>query len=262
MTEGPFGYDARQERRARILDRVREAGFLSVADLSRDLGVSEMTVRRDIRRLEAEGEVRAVHGGVSLPRPTMREPSFLARTSVMAEAKRAIGAAAVTLIEPGSAIALDAGTTAYAVARELPSDANLTVVTHNLAILCQLSGRRDVQTIGLSGELSVYNQAFIGPMTVAALGRLRVRTFFLSAVAVDEHGIYTATGLEIPTKTALMHAADRVVLVVDSSKFKASAPVILTPLSEADMLVTELMPPQHLKRHLDNAGIELLHADA
>ncbi len=114
MSDSTMRYDSAPARRRSILDALRVSGFVSVADLTRDLGVSDMTIRRDLRKLEQSGEVRVVRGGVSVPHGPLHAPAFVSRAGVAAEAKRRIAEAAVELIGPADTIAIDAGTTTYA----------------------------------------------------------------------------------------------------------------------------------------------------
>ncbi len=236
-------YDSAPRRRRWILEHLREAGFISVASLSQDLGVSDMTVRRDLRKLEERGEVRVVHGGVSLLHGPMHDPEFAARSGLQSEAKAAIAREAHLLVGASDTVALDAGTTAYALARALPPDFAGTVVTHSVPVIQLLLSRGRVRVVGLGGELLHESQAFAGQMTVEAIRSLRVGTLFLGAAAVDERGVYVATDNERPTKLALIDIADRVVLLADHTKFTADAAVLLCSLDRIDVLVTDQTLP-------------------
>jgi DeoR/GlpR family transcriptional regulator of sugar metabolism len=140
-------------------------------------------------------------------------------------------------------IAVDAGTTAYAVVQGLPDSFRGTVVTHSIPVMQLMLARGLGRVVGLGGELLPESQAFIGPRTVDAVAGLRVQTLLLGAAAVDEQGTYVSTDNERPTKLALMSIADRVVLLVDSSKFLASAPVHLCGWDEISAVVTDAPPP-------------------
>ncbi|WP_345507890.1 DeoR/GlpR family DNA-binding transcription regulator [Terrabacter aeriphilus] len=247
-------YDSAPDRRRSILDAVEEAGFVSVTELTRRLGVSDMTVRRDLRKLAESGGVRIVHGGVSALRPALHSPEFTGRADENADAKRAIGEAAVRGLPATGTVAVDAGTTTYAAVQALADDFRGTLVTHSVPVM-QLALTRDLgRVVGLGGELLAESQAFVGPRTVEATAGLRVGTLLLGAAAADERGIYVSTDNERPTKLALMDIAERVVLLVDATKFSAPAPVLLCAWDRITEVVTDTTPPPALTERLQAAG--------
>ena len=160
-----------RQRQAFILDRVREDGAVRVADLVRELGVSDMTVRRDLEILDERGLLEKVHGGAtSIAGSAMFEPGFAAKSSLQQAEKDAIADAAVGLAEPGMAVAVSAGTTTYALAQRLANVPGLTVVTNSIRVADVLHqvGRPD-QTIILTGGVRTPSDALVGPFAVAAL---------------------------------------------------------------------------------------------
>lgn len=249
------------ERRRRIMEGVEDAGFVSVTELTRRLGVSDMTIRRDLRKLASEGRVRIVHGGVSGLRPTLHSPAFTGRAEEHAPSKQAIGAAAVRTIPATATVAVDAGTTTYAAMQALPPDFRGTVVTHSVPVMQLAVARGLGRLVGLGGELLADSQAFVGPRTVESTRGLRVDTLFLGAAAADEEGVYVSTDHERPTKLALMAIAQRTILLVDASKFTASAPVLLCDWNAISGVVTDSAPPDHLARRLEALpeGVLLTH---
>lgn len=260
MTSRPLRYDSVDERRGFILETLRSTGFLAVADLSRQLGVSDMTVRRDLRKLAENGEARIVHGGVSLPHDSLGPAGFAGRTNSNTDAKQRIAHAALELLTPGDTIAVDAGTTTYELSAALRDDWDGCVVTHSVPVLQLMLERPAVRAIGLGGDLFPTSQAFVGPMSVDAAARVRVRTFFLGAAAIDAGGVYVAMDIECPTKQALMDIADEVVLLVDHGKFERSAPVRLCPLSRLQGVVTDEQPSAAVSDRLAAEGVELILA--
>ena len=239
------------------MQALRRAGFVAVTDLARELGVSDMTIRRDLRKLEEEGEVRIVRGGVSLPHGSLKAGSFVGRADRNAAAKREIATAALRLVAPNDAIAIDAGTTTYAVIEVLPESFNGAVVTHSIPVVEHALTHGRSRLICLGGDLLVESRAFVGPMTVEGTSRLRVRTFFVGAAAVDERGVYVSADAERPTKLALMGIADQVVLLVDHTKFSQSAPVLLCDLDALGAVVTDRPPMSPISDELRRRGVEL-----
>jgi DeoR/GlpR family transcriptional regulator of sugar metabolism len=258
--EARLRYDRAPDRRDQILGHLRSTGFCSITDLAADLGVSDMTIRRDLRRLSAAGEVRVVHGGVSLPHATLRTSEFVSRARSQAESKRQIALAAAARVRPSDAVAIDAGTTTFDVAVSLPDDFMGSVVTHSVPVIQHLLNLPGVRVVGLGGDLYPPSQAFVGPATAEQAAHLRVRTFFLGAAAVDARGVYVEADVERSTKLALMDAADEIVLCVDHSKFSRSAAVRLCSLDRLTALVCDLAPPDRVRGQLDRFGVELVVA--
>jgi DeoR family transcriptional regulator, fructose operon transcriptional repressor len=248
-------YDSAPARRRAILDEVERAGFVSVTDLTRMLGVSDMTVRRDLRKLQHQGRVRVVHGGVSALAGPVFSPAFAGRAGLEANAKRRIGQAAIGLIPDGATVAVDAGTTAFSAVQALPESFHGSVVTHSIPVMQLLLSRGAVRVVGLGGELLSSSQAFVGPRTVEATKDLRAQTLLLGCAAVDANGLYVASDNERPTKLALMDIADQVVLLADSTKFRASAPVRLCGWERVSSVVTNSTLSDDLQRRLDELRV-------
>lgn len=257
--EAAMRYDGAPARRRRILETLSADGFLSVREIAAELGVSDMTVRRDLKRLETAGEVRVVHGGASLPHGTLRTPDFVARASHSSDFKQRIAQAAINLVHSGDTVAIDAGTTSYAVATALPETLPGCLVTHSVPVVQLMLGRPHSRVVVLGGDLLVDSQAFVGPISVQATESLRARTFFLGAGAVDPGGVYVDADLERPTKLALMSAADRIVLLADSTKFARSAPVRLCGWERIDTFITDTEPTGPMSPPL--RGVELIIAE-
>jgi DeoR/GlpR family transcriptional regulator of sugar metabolism len=260
IAAGQLRYLDAPERRRRILVSLREAGFQSVTALADALQVSDMTIRRDLRRLEATGAVRIVHGGASLPHGTLQTPSFVSRADAQSAAKRRIAMAARTFIEDAETVGIDAGTTTYELAVALGDGFSGTVITHSVPVIQHFLHHPEVRLIALGGELNHDSQAFVGPLTVDAMTRLRLRRFVLGAFAVDEDGVFVNQDLERPTKLELMNRADEVVLVADASKFEHSAPVLLCPLKRLTRVVTDQPLTGAIARRLAAANVDVVVA--
>ncbi|WP_074467019.1 DeoR/GlpR family DNA-binding transcription regulator [Streptomyces sp. WMMB 322] len=253
-------YTGAADRRTRILDRVRVSGFISVSDLVSDLGVSDMTIRRDLRKLASDGSVRVVHGGISLPHATLRTSEFISRARSNAAAKKRIAARAAELVRDDDVVAVDAGTTTFGVAAALPAAFAGTVVTHSVSVVQQMLHLPGARVVCLGGELFTPSQAFVGQTTVDQARHLRVRTFFLGAAAVDARGVYVEADVERAVKVTLMEAADEVVLVVDAAKFTSTAPVRLCGLERIATLVTDKAPPAQVAKEIERCDVRVITA--
>src|SRR5215210_3774483 len=180
-----------RQRHARILERVRDAGAVRVAELVRELGVSDMTIRRDLEQLQERGLLEKVHGGATVTAESAQyEPGFAAKSLLQEAEKRAISEAAARYVTPDSAIAVSAGTTTHVLARHLAEVPGLTVVTNSIPVADVLyrTGRPD-HTIILTGGVRTPSDALVGPFAVAAL-----RTVHVDVVFVGVHGMDPRTG--------------------------------------------------------------------
>lgn len=250
------------ERQAEILRQLHHSPFVSVTELVSKLGVSDMTVRRDLKQLSRAGEVQVVHGGASLIHSTLRTADFSGRAQQYSDAKRRIADAAQRFIGRDSIIAIDAGTTAFAAVTALPADFRGTVITHSIPVLQHMLSLPQVKVLGLGGELVADNQAMVGPRAVEGLANLRADVFFLGAAAVDDDGVYVATDIERPIKQAFISSSSKVVLLADHGKLSLTAAVRLTGFDQIHVAITDSMPSAQVRLALDKAGTELIVAGA
>lgn len=231
-----------RQRQTLILERVREDGGVRVADLARDLGVSDMTVRRDLELLHNRGLIEKVHGGATtLAGSALFEPGFAAKSVLQEPEKEAIAEAAVGLIVAGTAIGISAGTTTYSLAKRLVDVPGLTVVTNSVPVADVLhrSGRAG-QTVILTGGVRTPSDALVGPFAVAALRTIHLDQVFIGVHGMDPRsGFTTPNLLEADTDRALIAAGRKLVVVADSSKWGVIGISSIARLSEADTLVTD-----------------------
>ncbi|WP_100498895.1 DeoR/GlpR family DNA-binding transcription regulator [Geodermatophilus chilensis] len=241
------------DRRAWILGTLRTVGFLSVADLARRLGVSQMTIRRDLHELQANGRVRLVHGGAGLAPRELRRAAF--PETEHTEAQERVARHAAGLVGSGDTIAVDAGPTGVAITRALPASFTGCVLTHSMPALAFLTRERAGRVVALGGEFLPARSAFVGPTTEAALTQLRARTFFVSPAAVDARGLYAQSPAEASVQRRLMDIADEVVLVASHEVFETSAPALAGPLDRLTAVVCDRRPPAGLEAALERAGV-------
>lgn len=229
------------DRRRTLLERVRAQGHVDAAALARDLGVDGSTIRRDLAVLAAAGVVRRTRGGVSAgdPAEVIDLPHDI-RRSQRPDAKRAIAIAAAALVRDGETVILDNGSTTLQVAIELRRRHNLTIITNDLLIGMQVA-RQPGNRLHMTGGLllnSLYTLA--GPQAVASFDNLHADWLFMGAEGVHpDSGFTNINVVEIPTKHAMLAAADKVVVVADSSKFGRRAFATVCRLSDAAMLITD-----------------------
>jgi DeoR/GlpR family transcriptional regulator of sugar metabolism len=230
------------QRHAYILERLRADGAVRVADLMLELGVSDMTVRRDLEVLEAQGHLLKVHGGATVLRDSaVHEPGFDTKRALEHDAKLAIARAAAELVEPGMAVALSAGSTTYEVSRRLAGVPRLTVVTNSVpAAEVLYHGGRSDQTIILSGGVRTPSDALVGPFAVNALRSVNVDIVFLGVHGMHERaGFTTPNLLESETNQALIETGGRLVVTADHTKWGVAGVSTIARLSRADTVVTD-----------------------
>ncbi|CCI53952.1 DeoR/GlpR family DNA-binding transcription regulator [Nostocoides jenkinsii] len=239
------------QRQARILQELGGSGAVRVADLVTTLGVSDMTVRRDIEALARRGLLERVHGGaVSLdqahgltaPAPSSDEPGFVVKSRLMLEAKAAIAAEAAQLVAPGSSIAISAGTTTMALAAELRSVQGITIVTNSIPAAQLLADTAETagQTVVLTGGTRTPSEALVGPIAVGALRTLHVDMLFLGVHGLDERaGLTTPNLVEAETNRALIDCARTVCVTADHTKWGVVGLGTIVALDRVDILVTD-----------------------
>jgi len=231
-----------RQRQTYILERVREDGAVRVADIARDLGVSDMTVRRDLEILDQQGLIEKVHGGATIAAgSSLFEPGFVVKSELQLLEKEAIAAAAVNLVSPGMAIAVSAGTTTYAMARRLADLEGLTVVTNSVPVADVLyrTGRAD-QTIIVTGGVRTPSDALVGPFAVAALNTIHVDIVFMGVHGMDPHsGFTTPNLLEAETNRALVGSGRRLVVLADHTKWGVIGISSIARLDQADTLISD-----------------------
>ncbi|MEO3923522.1 DeoR/GlpR family DNA-binding transcription regulator [Micromonosporaceae bacterium B7E4] len=236
-----------QQRQEAILDRVRATGGVRVTELAGEFGVSDMTIRRDLEALAERGLLAKVHGGATSARPgSTDEPGFAVKSVRQRAEKAAIAAEAARLVTPGMAVALSAGTTTAELARRLAGVPALTVVTNSIPVaeILHRAGRPD-QTVVLTGGVRTPSDALVGPVAVATIRSLHLDLVFLGVHGMSERaGFTTPNLLEAETNRALLAAADRLVVLADSTKWATVGISSFAGLAEAHTVVSDTGLPE------------------
>ena len=231
-----------RERQSYIAERVRERGAVRVSDLTRELNVSDMTVRRDLDQLARQGVVDKVHGGATVPgRNSTDEPGFETKSAREQAEKDAIARVAVTLVRPGFAVGLSAGTTTWTLARRLLDVPRITVVTNSVQIATVFyQNPRADQTVVLTGGVRTPSDALVGPVAVATLRSLNLDIVFLGVHGMDERtGFSSPNLLEAETNRALADSGRRLAVVADHTKWGVVGISTIAALEDADVVVTD-----------------------
>jgi DeoR/GlpR family transcriptional regulator of sugar metabolism len=228
------------DRLEQILNIIESHGSATNTNLAERLGVSLMTVRRDIIELEHRGLVRRVHGGVQSA--TSPDRGFSLRSRQQHTAKHAIGAAAAALVQDFETIYLDAGSTAMELALSLRqrSVKGVRVVTHAINIASELAGLSHISLVQIGGEVFGQTFAATGPFAVTCIRALSFDTFFVSAQGFDlQAGLTDSNLLEVEVKQAVLLNARKAVLIADSSKWGVTSFVRVAPLDVVAQIITD-----------------------
>ncbi|MFN3615333.1 MAG: DeoR/GlpR family DNA-binding transcription regulator [Rubrimonas sp.] len=244
------------ERQNFILAQLAREGVVSIARLTEALGVSHMTVRRDIRQLETEGRVTSVAGGVRLPERLLAEPQRSDKTAMMAAQKAAIGAVAAAMIPRGAVIYVDAGTTTQEIARRIVGRDDLTIVTNDFVVCATLGASRS-RLYHTGGAVERDNQSCVGQVAAAAIARFAFDIAFISAPSWSLRGVTTPTEDKTVVKRAALDAAARGVLVADSAKYGLVGAFVAAPLTRLATLITDAGAPQAALAAARRLGVEV-----
>lgn len=240
------------ERHQQILALVADRGVVSIAELTERLGVSHMTIRRDVQKLEEQGAVLSVSGGVRSADRLAAEPSHLTKSALYNEEKRAIGRTAARQIPRNSCIYLDAGTTTLALAREVVDREDLLVVTNDFMVANLLMEASQCRVIHTGGTVCRENRSCVGESAARSLRHLAIDIAFISASCWGPRGLFTPDEDKVMVKQAVSEVSSKRVLLSDSSKYNRIATFLALPLESFDRVVTDT--------HLSESARELFSA--
>jgi DeoR/GlpR family transcriptional regulator of sugar metabolism len=231
------------ERRLRIMERIADDPTVEVGDLAMLFGVSEMTVRRDLSRLERDGFVRRTHGGATVHLTRSIDLALNARLLRRAREKRLVAMAAVRMVADVHALYLGIGSTAEQFARYLPDDPDLTVVTGSLPI-ASLLGTRNLRAVALGGTLLRDELSFIGPAAAATLERYRFDVAVVGAAGISAaDGLTEGTEEEADINRRAIELSRRTIVIADGTKVGATSIAAVVPARAIDTLVTDAAAP-------------------
>ncbi|MCR2806477.1 DeoR/GlpR family DNA-binding transcription regulator [Paenibacillus soyae] len=227
------------ERYDKIVGLVNERGSIRVTELSELCGVTEETIRRDLDRLEQAGRLRRSHGGAVSVRDGQPETPYFEREVAHADEKRRIAEEAVKLIEPKQRILLDASSTAWYMAANMP-DIPLTVLTNSIKVAVELSSKERIEVISTGGILAARSLSYVGPLAERSLDAYHVDKAFLSCKGVHlERGASESNELQARIKQRMTGMADQVILLADSSKFGVQAFTHVADLNQIHVIITD-----------------------
>jgi DeoR family transcriptional regulator, fructose operon transcriptional repressor len=248
-----------QERRQRVLDLVSRKGFVTLADLTKALKVSESTLRRDLDHWDERGVLKRIHGGAMYIGDGSSLPALEERSSSQLAEKRAIARTAAARIRNGDAVLLDGGTTTLEVARLLVGRP-LQIVTNSLPIANLFASDRETDLVMLGGYVYPKTGVALGPLTVRMMEEIHVHQTILSVGGITAKGLFNSNLLLAETERQMMGCADEVVVVADHTKVGRQALAFLCELSAVDAMIIDRQLTPAQRELLDHAGARVILA--
>ena len=226
------------QRKQHILDTLKREGQVVAKTLSQELGLSEDTIRRDLRELAQEGLLQRVHGGALPVSPAI--VNFAGREDILQEEKVAIGKAAARLIKKGQVVILDGGTTAVQVAHHLDKNLQATIVTHSARTALELVNHPGIEIILIGGRLFKHSIVSVGAAAIESISHIRADMYFMGVTGIHPVvGLSTGDLEEAYIKLALSRQAAETIVLASHEKLGAASPYIVTLLNDISGLIVE-----------------------
>jgi DeoR/GlpR family transcriptional regulator of sugar metabolism len=246
-------------RKQQILSILKRQGQVIAKDVSQEMGVSEDTIRRDLREMAQQGLLQRVHGGALPASPALAD--FAGRERIAPDGKVAIGRAAANMMRPRQVVMLDGGTTARQVARHIPLDLQATIVTHSPTIALELLNHPHVEVILIGGRLFKHSVVAVGAVAIAAIAEVHADTYFMGVTGVHpKTGLTTGDYEEAAVKRALSQAAAETIVLASAEKLNTASPYLVVPLSAISGIITERAAPASLTKPYEKLGISVTRA--
>jgi DeoR/GlpR family transcriptional regulator of sugar metabolism len=249
-----------ERREALLVLLARNGGFVSIQNLASELGVSEITIRRDLKILQEKGLVEKVAGGGQVA-GSASELTFLNKRILQSSEKESIARTALKLIESNMTIGISAGTTTWTFARQIRGFTGLTFVTNstNVAIELKTNGFDDILLTG--GYFRTPSDALVGPLAESAARKLHTDILFLGVHGIDlTYGISSPNMMEASINRILMEQTNRVVLLLDHTKWGLQALAHIAEIEEIDTIITDAHVHREEIHALREAGVEVMIA--
>jgi DeoR/GlpR family transcriptional regulator of sugar metabolism len=252
----------KEERQQQILEIARDNHQVAVSDLSRRFGVSEVTIRRDLRELAAQGALQRAHGGAVVATPAPPEPPVIQRMAEARDSKEAIGHATAALIADGDAVFIGSGTTTAYIVRYLADREELTVVTNALNIATELATAKGVTVVVTGGMMRASELSLVGHIAEQSLCEVRVDKVIMGMRAVSlEDGMTNDYLPEVMTDRTIIEMAPELIVVADHCKFGKVASAYIAPVERMTTLVTDKGADPEFLDHLRGLGIQVIVAE-
>lgn len=248
------------DRHRCILERLEESGSVRTIDIAQELNVTDETIRRDLEKLEKDNLVQRTHGGAIKLQSPIKDRSFEERSIQNISSKQRIAREAVTLLEPGDRVFIDASSTALQMVRLIPN-MNLVVMTNSSLVAHELTGHPDIEIIHSGGMLDRQSQSYIGPAAIATMRRFRVDKVFFSGNGIDRmRGISEINESQAYIKEMIIPRSGSAILLADPSKLGVNSTYFFARCEEINTLVTCAEADHPLLELLVDEGIDIRRA--
>lgn len=245
-----------QERKSHLLAILDRDGKIEAKAVAKALGLSDDTIRRDLRELAAAGKLQRVHGGALPTSPA--DADLSTRKGIASVSKQAIGKAAAGLIKPGQLVMLDGGTTALQIVAHLPQDMKLTVVTHSPTIAVALEALTSVRVVMIGGNLFRHSMVCVGAAAIDAMSHIRADIYFMGVTGIDtDAGLSTGDLEEAHIKKSLSQRAADTIVLASSEKLLVASQYIITPLGDVSGVIVDSDTPPSFTQQLRSQGLDV-----
>jgi DeoR/GlpR family transcriptional regulator of sugar metabolism len=224
------------KRQIEILNITSRESQINVTELAKIFGVSEVTIRKDLRQLDKEGMIKRMHGGAML----VTDDNISNRLCLNYDVKKKIAREASKLVKDGETVMIESGSTAAILAKELSKKQNITIITNSLFIVNYIKKCPNIQIITLGGILQKNSEVLVGPLVKYALEGIYVDKFFIGVDGFsEENGFTSADVMRAEMVRTMAKKADKLIVITDSSKFGVKGPVHLVNLDEVNTIITD-----------------------
>lgn len=252
------------ERQSYVQKLLREKRHVTVSELSEELDVSEVTIRKDLNRLEEHNLLVRTHGGAILPDNLVYDRPFEEKADRNKTQKRQIGRKASTLVEDDDTMFIDAGTTTIQVARNLSQHSNITVITNAVNIAMDVVRDSSIEVFMMGGLLRSSSASVVGPYTEHMINQYSCSKLFLGVDGFDpDHGLTTTHPMEAKVNQLMIESANNTIVVTDSTKFGRRGLSRICSADDIDYVITDEDVPQKTVDYLNdkNINIEIVDYD-
>lgn len=243
------------ERKAKLLELLSTEGRIEARQVAAEYGLSDDTIRRDLRELAAAGKLQRVHGGALPSAPA--EADLSARHSIAPQSKKDIGRLAATLVKPNQVVIIDGGTTALQLVHHLPPEQPNTVVTHSPAIAVALAPFVAIKVIMIGGTLFKHSMVNVGAAAVDAMSHVHADVYFMGVTGVDINaGLSTGDLEEAHVKKALSQRAADTIVLASAEKLEVASPYVVMPMQNASGIVLDKAARKPFVQKIRKLGLD------
>lgn len=246
------------ERHQLILQRLQKEGHVAVLDLCKDLDVSSVTIRKDLKLLEDKNLLFRTHGGATLNNPYTADKPVNEKEKLQSAEKLRIAQAAAATIEPADSIIIASGTSVLALAKAIQPRESLTVITSALNVALELIKHPQIEVVQLGGSVRQSSSSITGPYAQNVLADFYCSKVFLGVDGIDtEVGLTTTSVTEAHLNRQMIAASQKVIVLSDSTKFGRRGIGRICGIEDVNQVITDKGIPDHYVNHLESMGIEV-----